>query len=33
MTFHWSIRDYEDMTISELMMWHQKAVERNQSEK
>ncbi|WP_081407873.1 GpE family phage tail protein [Acinetobacter sp. C15] len=30
--FHWSPRDFKDMTLSELFMWHQKALERNKTE-
>lgn len=27
--FHWSPQVFADMTLSELMQWHQKAIERN----
>ncbi|QNX74038.1 GpE family phage tail protein [Acinetobacter seifertii] len=28
--FHWPLSDFKDMSYSDLMMWHQKAYERNQ---
>ncbi|TCB86631.1 GpE family phage tail protein [Acinetobacter sp. ANC 3791] len=30
--FHWSLKDFADMPLSELFMWHQKAIDRNQTE-
>ncbi|MDI1224998.1 GpE family phage tail protein [Acinetobacter sp.] len=30
--FHWSPQAYEGMALSELMEWHQKAIERNGSD-
>ncbi|MBJ9370570.1 MULTISPECIES: GpE family phage tail protein [Acinetobacter] len=30
--FHWSPRDFAEMNLADLFMWHQKAIERNQSE-
>ncbi|TCB69174.1 GpE family phage tail protein [Acinetobacter sp. ANC 4178] len=29
--FHWSPRDFADMSLNDLFMWHQKALERNQT--
>ncbi|WP_322835826.1 GpE family phage tail protein [Alkanindiges illinoisensis] len=30
--FHWPPQAYEHMSLSELMLWHQKAIERNGSD-
>ncbi|WP_445344893.1 GpE family phage tail protein [Acinetobacter bohemicus] len=30
--FHWSPQAYENMSLTELMQWHQKAIERNGSD-
>ena len=30
--FHWPPQAFEDMTLTELMQWHQKAIERNGSD-
>ncbi|WP_228157538.1 GpE family phage tail protein [Acinetobacter sp. AM] len=32
MVFHWPPQAYVYMTLSELMQWHQKAIERNGSD-
>jgi hypothetical protein len=29
--FGWSPRDFIDMSLSDLFMWHQKAIDRNQT--
>ncbi|AXX46044.1 GpE family phage tail protein [Acinetobacter baumannii] len=30
--FNWSPQTYDEMSLSELMQWHQKAIERNGSD-
>ncbi|WP_308748285.1 GpE family phage tail protein [Acinetobacter seifertii] len=30
--FHWPPHTYNEMTLSQLMKWHQKAIERNGSD-
>ena len=30
--FHWPPQAYADMTLSQMMQWHQKAIERNGSD-